>query len=256
MSDQHENRSPLDKLGEAAIQTSSHVGDKVRSAGEEAKRAVADTASSVSDAVKGALDRQIGVGAIMVSQCASSVRLAADDLELNSPMLGKLVRGFAHTLDNYAQGLQYQTSEQLVRSASDFARRKPALVFGIAALVGFVGFRTFKSAAFMATARNRPFESDDTAPSSAWSAESEGISGGKTGSELKSSSAFDQPYFAQPRSVVTGQHDAGSGANETPDGLNALEESMRQAAEDTPSGRIEAEEDVPVFDRGDMPPKI
>ena len=181
-------------------------------------------------------------------------QLAADDLERNSPMLGKLVRGFAHTLDNYAQGLHDQTSEQLVRSASDFTRRKPALVFGIAALAGFVGFRTFKSAAFIATARNRP--SDETAPSSAWSAESEGISVGKTGYELKSSSAFDQPYFAQPRSVVTGQHDAGSGANETLDGLNALEESMRQAAEDTPSGRIEAEEDVPVFDRGDMPPKI
>lgn len=61
---------------------------------------------------------------------------------------------------------------------------------------------------------------------------------------------------AEPRSVVTGQHDASSGANETPDGVNALEESMRHAAEDTPSGRIEDEEDVRVFDRGDMPPKI
>jgi hypothetical protein len=55
---------------------------------------------------------------------------------------------------------------------------------------------------------------------------------------------------------VTGQHDAGSGANETPEGLNSLEESLRRAAEDTPSGRAEEEEDIPVFDRASVAPKI
>jgi hypothetical protein len=70
------------------------------------------------------------------------------------------------------------------------------------------------------------------------------------GSEIK------KPIGARPRSEVTGRHDDGTGANETPDGLDSLEESMRRAAEDTPSGRVEGDEDVPVFDRGDMPPKI
>jgi hypothetical protein len=53
------------------------------------------------------------------------------------------------------------------------------------------------------------------------------------------------------------RHDAGSGANETADGLDATTEELRRATEDTPmgagSGKIEK---IPVFDRPDLPPKI
>ena len=60
--------------------------------------------------------------------------------------LRSLVRGFAHNVDNYADNLEDQTVEQLAQSASDFTRRQPALVFGLAAIAGFFAFRTFKSA--------------------------------------------------------------------------------------------------------------
>ena len=53
------------------------------------------------------------------------------------------------------------------------------------------------------------------------------------------------------------RHDAGSGANETTDGLDATNEALRHAAEDTPSGTPpEDVETVPVFDRADLAPKI
>ena len=45
-------------------------------------------------------------------------------------------------------------------------------------------------------------------------------------------------------------------ANETLDGLNDTDELTRQAAEDIPTGRNERDDDVPVFERGGMPPKI
>jgi hypothetical protein len=51
-------------------------------------------------------------------------------------------------------------------------------------------------------------------------------------------------------------HDSGSAANETVDGLDAATEALRKAAEQTPSGAVPDEEDVPVFDRADLPPKI
>ena len=52
-------------------------------------------------------------------------------------------------------------------------------------------------------------------------------------------------------------HDEGSGANETPDGLDASTEELRHATEDSPSGLGERDvEKTPVFDRGDLPPKI
>jgi hypothetical protein len=65
------------------------------------------------------------------------------------------------------------------------------------------------------------------------------------------------PPGGQPRSGITGRHDEGSGANETIDGLNATEESLRQGAEETPIGAADKPlDEVPVFDRGDLPPKV
>jgi hypothetical protein len=119
---------------------------KARDAGEKAKRAAADTASTMGDEVKTILDRQLGTGATMAGQFASSIRIAADDLSRESPMLAGLVRGFADRVDGYAQDLQDQTVDQVMKAASDFTRKQPALVFGLAALAGFFVLRTFKSA--------------------------------------------------------------------------------------------------------------
>lgn len=56
----------------------------------------------------------------------------------------------------------------------------------------------------------------------------------------------------------TNVHDAGSDANDTPDGLTESEEAVLQAAEDVPIGRPlrGKTESIPVFDRGSLPPKI
>ena len=62
----------------------------------------------------------------------------------------------------------------------------------------------------------------------------------------------DAGHQVQPR-----RHDAGSGANETADGLDASTEALRHAVEDTPSGAMPEDiEVVPVFDRADLAPKI
>jgi hypothetical protein len=92
------------------------------------------------------LDRQIGNGAGLASQFAKSARVAADDLEKQSPMLAGLVGAVANRIDTYAEGLQDQTVDQLTRSAADFTRRQPALVFGLTALAGFLVFRAVKNA--------------------------------------------------------------------------------------------------------------
>jgi hypothetical protein len=80
---------------------------------------------------------------------------------------------------------------------------------------------------------------------------------GLTEAGATAASEINKPISARPRSEVTGRHDAGSQANETVDGLSALEEALRHAAEDTPSGADSSlTDDVPVFDRAGAPPKI
>ena len=65
------------------------------------------------------------------------------------------------------------------------------------------------------------------------------------------------PTQSRRVSDSTNVHDAGSDANDTPDGLTESEEAVRQAAEDVPVGRPlrGKTEAIPVFDRGALPPK-
>jgi hypothetical protein len=141
---EHETRDK--QFRESADEAFSRASDAARDAAEKAKRAASDAASTVSDHFMGLLNDQIGVGAQSANHFAGSMRIAADDLERESPMLAGFVRGFAHNVDHYADRLEGQTVEQLVKSASDLSRRQPALVFGLAALAGFFAYRTFKTA--------------------------------------------------------------------------------------------------------------
>jgi hypothetical protein len=59
------------------------------------------------------------------------------------------------------------------------------------------------------------------------------------------------------RQIPARRHDAGSGANETPDGLDASNEALRDAVEDAPTNTSSTDiELVPVFDRAHRVPKI
>jgi hypothetical protein len=100
----------------------------------------------VTEQVKELLDQQIGTSAKVASQFAHSIRVAADDLGQSSPILAGMVRSLASKVEDYADEFQDQTVEHLTRGASDFTRRQPALVFGLAALAGFSIFRAVKSA--------------------------------------------------------------------------------------------------------------
>lgn len=99
----------------------------------------------MSEHVMGLLNDQLGVGAQSAINFAGSMRVAADELEQENPMLAGLVRGFAQNVDQYADQLEDKTVEQLLQSASAFTRRQPALTFGLAALAGFFAFRMFKN---------------------------------------------------------------------------------------------------------------
>jgi ElaB/YqjD/DUF883 family membrane-anchored ribosome-binding protein len=139
-------QSSTSKMQNVASDAFSQATDMAKEAGAKARKVASDTASTVTDQVKELLDRQIGSGADMAGYFASSAKLAADDLSRQSPVLGGFVRSFADKVEDYATDLQDQTVEQLARAASDFTRRQPALVFGLAALAGFFMFRTMKSA--------------------------------------------------------------------------------------------------------------
>jgi len=67
----------------------------------------------------------------------------------------------------------------------------------------------------------------------------------------------DVELWTGAEQVPARPHDSGSGANETVDGLDSVAETLRHAAEDTPSGAGPDDvEKTPVFDRAGLAPKI
>jgi hypothetical protein len=125
--------------------TLSQVSGAAQSATSTAKKAASEAASTITDQVKELLDSQLASGVELVGHLGNSAKRAADDLDRNAPQLAGLVRGVADRIESYADEMRDQSVDELFRSASNFTRRQPALVFGLAALTGFFAFRTIKS---------------------------------------------------------------------------------------------------------------
>ena len=121
---------PFDQISRAA-----------REAGTKAKEAASEAASAIGDHFKEILDQQIGRNIGAAGVFAGSMKNAANDLDAHSPVAASIVRDLAGRLERFAEDFEGETVEQLARSASDLTRRQPAVVFGIAALAGFLAFR-------------------------------------------------------------------------------------------------------------------
>jgi hypothetical protein len=130
------------KAAKDAVSTASSVaGD----AAEKVREAASETAATVTSHVKQLLDRQVEGGAQMLGSVARSANRAAEDLERDAPQIAGLARAFASRVDEYADQLRSQSFDEVVKNASDFTRRQPALVFGLATLAGFFALRILKS---------------------------------------------------------------------------------------------------------------
>jgi hypothetical protein len=129
------------KAGEAA----SKVTEAAQQAGTQAKDAAASLASDATQKAKGFMNMQVSSGSDLAGHVARSVRCAADDLDRNAPQLASLARGAAERVEQFSRDIRGQTVEDLVRTTSEFTRRQPALVFGLASLAGFLAFRVLKS---------------------------------------------------------------------------------------------------------------
>jgi hypothetical protein len=92
----------------------------------------------------------------MAGQFAKSARVAAEEMDSESPAVASLMRGIAGSVESYASTLQDQNIDQLVKTASDYTRRNPAMVFGLAALAGFFVLRSARSTGVLTSPPTQP----------------------------------------------------------------------------------------------------
>ena len=115
-------------------------------------------AATVTSQIQDALDEQVVRGARTITTVARSARRAANELESDAPQIAGLVRGIAERVEEYSRNLETQSATDIYQAASDFTRRQPAVVFGVAALAGFFALRTLKNSA-TSSRRGRPVSS-------------------------------------------------------------------------------------------------
>lgn len=120
-----------------------------------------DTISTITSQIQSALDHQVATGARTVTNVARSARRAADELESDAPQIAGLVRSMANRVEEYSRNLENQSVTDIYQTASDFTRRQPAVVFGVAALAGFFALRTLKSSSTSSGSGRRASRSDE-----------------------------------------------------------------------------------------------
>jgi ElaB/YqjD/DUF883 family membrane-anchored ribosome-binding protein len=141
--------------GVKAGDAKSKIGEVAGEVADEAKRSAATLASEANNKMWDFMDEQAGAGANLVGHVAASTRLAAEDLERNAPQLAGLVRDVSRKMEQFSQEIRGQSVNQLMRRSSDFARERPAVMFGAAAACGFFLFRLFKAGSAVSTEGSR-----------------------------------------------------------------------------------------------------
>jgi ElaB/YqjD/DUF883 family membrane-anchored ribosome-binding protein len=139
------------RAASAARDAVSAAADVAGDAARDTKEVMSDTFASLTSQVSGLLDRQIEGSAAQIGYFARSAKRAADDLDTQSPQLAGLMRSAADRVDSFADTLKDQSLDDIMRSAADYTRRQPALVFGAAALAGFLALRVLKSGSAQAS---------------------------------------------------------------------------------------------------------
>jgi len=117
------------------------AADTMSDLGDAAKQAADTLVSAATEKLKDIANQQVAAGADLVGHVGKSVRVAGEHLNQQAPYLARFAFSAAQTIEGSADQLRGQSIEGLARSTADFARQRPEIVFGVAAVSGFLLFR-------------------------------------------------------------------------------------------------------------------
>jgi ElaB/YqjD/DUF883 family membrane-anchored ribosome-binding protein len=142
------------QAGAALTETAQHVGD-------QAKEAASSLASDAQLRFHGYMDQQVAAGADLAGRVAGVIKTAADELDRTSPALGGMVRSAGERVRDLSQQFRDKTADEVLADTRDFVRRKPALVFGAAAALGFVAYRALNAGMTQSAAPDQRYPQAD-----------------------------------------------------------------------------------------------
>ena len=117
------------------------TADTISDLGGAAKEAADTLVSATTEKLRDLANQQVAAGADLVRNVGGSVRVAGEHLERDAPQLARLVFNAAQTIEQSADQLRGQSIDDFAQNIAEFARERPEIVFGVAAVGGFLLFR-------------------------------------------------------------------------------------------------------------------
>jgi hypothetical protein len=136
------------------------IAARARDTLDEAKQQAAGLASRVKDEGKTVLSQQKEGAAEQVTGVAQALRTTADELNQQSPQVGRFVGYAAERLEGFGEQLRRRDLDTLIDDASRWGRESPVALFAGSIAVGFLLSRFLKSSA------SAPLETAASAPTS------------------------------------------------------------------------------------------
>ena len=131
-------------------QTASTVADSVTNAAKQEADEIANAAKEIlddtTDKVRSAVSEQKNAGAEYLDKVAHAIHRAAGEFETDIPQAARYIRRAGSELSTVAKAVRQRDVRELITEVEDVARRKPALFFGGAVVLGFAALRFLKSA--------------------------------------------------------------------------------------------------------------
>ncbi|MGL4446020.1 MAG: hypothetical protein ACRCU1_20525, partial [Alsobacter sp.] len=145
----------------------SDVVDKTRSAAASMADRVQSEAGDLAEKAKqramDAVDEGRDMGASRLEGVAHAAHAAADALEEKVPEFAEYAHRAARSIEDFSRSVRSRSVPDMMYSANDFARRRPAAVFGATLLAGFAVARFLSSSSRDDDGRHRGDEPDGRA---------------------------------------------------------------------------------------------
>jgi ElaB/YqjD/DUF883 family membrane-anchored ribosome-binding protein len=149
-------------LADKARQAGAALTETAQRVGDQARETASSLASDAQHRLHGYMDQQVAACADLAGRVASVIKTAADELDRTSPALGGMVRSAGERVQDLSRQFRDKTADEVLADTRDFVRRKPALVFGAAAALGFVAYRVLNAGMTQSAVPDKRYaEADD-----------------------------------------------------------------------------------------------
>ena len=140
-------RSAMDEAKRSADQVASDVKDAASDLAGQARAAASEAADRTKHKVTDYAEQQKGAAADQIGKLSEAAHAAADHLNEASPTMARYAHDLAGGIDRFAGVVRERSVADLMRQASEYARREPAVFVAGTVFAGFVMARFLKSSA-------------------------------------------------------------------------------------------------------------